>query len=77
MKVFDRPFFKKGRGSRAEPLSRPQARNTCYGVFWFFFAPTCTKKNGENFFNVKNEGKAPQAGFPFLLQAITDSVLTD
>ncbi len=45
MKVFDRPFFQKGREDLGRrPKSRPQARNLFNGVFWFFFAPTCTKK---------------------------------
>jgi hypothetical protein len=55
MKSFDRAFS-KARGVLGQSLkSRPQARNSFYGVFWFFFAPTCTKKNGDNFLNVNNE----------------------
>ena len=49
-KVFDRPFFQKGRGDLGQrPESRPQARNSKNAVFGSFCG-NFAKKNGEDFF---------------------------
>jgi hypothetical protein len=48
-------FQKFAQVEGAQPSSPPQRRNFHIAVFWFFFAATPSKKNGENLFNVKNE----------------------
>ena len=59
-KVFDRPFFQKGRGDLGQsPESRPQARNSKNAVLiceannlrskYFFFCGNFAKKNGVGF----------------------------
>jgi len=46
-----RRFFQKATGVRGDaPL---------FSVFWFFFAPTCTKKNGEDFLIVTRPNPFP------------------
>ena len=55
MKSFDQTFSKVCAGRGREALVARRNERNALGVFWFFFAPTCTKKNGENYLNVKKE----------------------
>jgi len=59
MKVFDRPFFQKGRRSRAEPLvASAEAKlfsrrfNSRSELLVHFFGLLFQRKNGEGFLNV-------------------------
>ena len=56
---FRPPFSKGGGGLGQSPKSRPQARNLSNAVFWFFFAATPSKKNGESFLNVTCPNSLP------------------
>jgi len=59
MKVFDRPFFKKGRRDLGQrPKSRPQARNLSNAVsiraanYWFIFLRLLRQKRTERIFSM-------------------------